>query len=181
MGSAGHCDNLKTRSVPDEPRKANQEWIMRMIRDGFSVSLRQTLRDSQKGPFAHVTKTPWFHWAPTLRKYIAFYARFATGLCANIGGFMPPERGNASVFSGDCTKSDGLPGFSVPLLPKPHVRMVARVQNAVFITFVHTSIPHPKWSRFGQFHAEHALMALTCFKFRILRGPHVSRKPRKFR
>ena len=51
------------------------------------------------------------------------------------------------------------------------VRMVARVQNAVFITFVHTSIPHPKWHRFGQLHAEHALWALTCFKFRILRGP----------
>ena len=25
MGSAGHSDNLKTRSFPDEPRKANQE------------------------------------------------------------------------------------------------------------------------------------------------------------
>jgi len=29
----------------------------------------------------------------------------------------------------------------------------------------------PKWSLFGQLHAEHALMALTCFKFRILTGP----------
>ena len=53
------------------------------------------------------------------------------------------------------------------------VRMVARVQNAVFITFVHGSSTHPKLSRFGQFHAEYALMALTCFKFRILRGPQI--------
>ena len=32
---------------------------------------------------------------------------------------MPPKRGNASMFSVDCTKSDGLPGVSVLLLPKP--------------------------------------------------------------
>ena len=37
---------------------------------------------------------------------------------------MPPERCNASVFSGDCTKSDGLPGFSVLLLPKPQAARV---------------------------------------------------------
>ena len=72
-----------------------------------------------KRSFAHVTKTHWFYWAPTLRKYIAFYARCAIGLYTNIGGFMPPERGNASMFSGGCTKSDGLPGVSVLLLHKP--------------------------------------------------------------
>jgi hypothetical protein len=58
------------------------------------------------------------------------------------------------------------------------VRMMARVQKAVFITFVHGSISHPKWNRFGQFHAEHALWALTCFKFRILRGPQAAQRQR---
>jgi len=49
--------------------------------------------------------------------------------------------------------------------------MMACVHNAVFITFVHGFISNPKPSLFGQLHAEHALMALTCFKFRILTGP----------
>ncbi len=35
---------------------------------------------------------------------------------------MPPECGPAAVFSVDCTKSDGLPGFFVPLLPKPQAQ-----------------------------------------------------------
>ncbi len=51
------------------------------------------------------------------------------------------------------------------------VRVAERIQNAVFITFVHSSIHHQKFSRFEQFHAEHALWALTYFKFRFLRGP----------
>ena len=63
--------------------------------------------------------------------------------------------------------------YAVTTTTENGVRIMACVQNTVFITFVPGSIPHPKWNRFGQFHAEHALWALTCFKFRILRGPLV--------
>jgi len=53
------------------------------------------------------------------------------------------------------------------------VRIVVHVHNDVFINFVHGISVYPKPHLFGQLHAENALMALTCFKFRILTGPRL--------
>ena len=66
--------------------------------------------------------------------------------------------------------------YAVTTATENGVRMVTRIQNAVFITFVQGSISLPKWSRFGQYHAQHALWTLTYFKFRILTGPIPSPK-----
>ena len=60
---------------------------------------------------------------------------------------------------------------TVSRLTESDVRIAEHVQNAVFITFVQWFIRHPKWNGFGQIHAEPGPWCLTCFKFRILRGP----------
>ena len=51
--------------------------------------------------------------------------------------------------------------YAVTTTTENGVRIMARVQNAVFITFVHSSISHPKWNRFGQFQNRTRVLTLS--------------------
>jgi len=59
---------------------------------------------------------------------------------------------------------------------KTDVRISAHVHHAFYIAFVHKISFYPKLIFFGQIHTELGSRCLTCFKFRVLKGPQLHRK-----